>query len=66
MTRRTLLDRDLDISWLDTALQVAADETSTLPARQRLEFALRDARLADEARKKTVTALARTWFESSR
>lgn len=63
MNRRTLLDRDLDISWLDTALQVAADRNSTIPPRQRLEFSLRDACLADEARKKTVTALARSWFE---
>lgn len=63
MSRRTLLDRDLDISWLDTAMQVAADRTSTDPPRQRLEFFLRDAPLADEARKKTVTALVRSWLE---
>ena len=40
MSRRTLLDRDLDISWLDPALQVAADRASTMPPRQRLEFSL--------------------------
>ena len=34
-----------------------------MPPRQRLEFSLRDARLADEAREKTVTALTRSRFE---
>ena len=63
MSRRTLLDRDLDISWLDTALQVAADRTSTVPPRQRLDFSLRDAQLAEDARRKTVNALARSWFD---
>lgn len=63
MSRRTLLDRDLDISWLDTALKVAADRTSTVPPRQRLDSSVRDAQLAEDARRKTVNALARSWFD---
>lgn len=63
MTLGTLLDRDLDARWLDRALAAAASGQPVPAARRQLEFSLRDTPLADEARKKTVTALSRTWLD---
>ncbi|MFE9188871.1 hypothetical protein ACFYL6_04595 [Micromonospora sp. NPDC007208] len=66
MSRRVLLDRDLALPWLNAALAVAADRTDPVRMRRALKTALTDAPLADEARKKTVTALARTWIIPSK
>jgi hypothetical protein len=56
-----ILDRALEVSWLDLALQLGRDGGAD--ARARLEVELRDRIPAAEARKKTVRTLWRTWLE---
>lgn len=63
MKAGTLLDRPLEPEWLDIALSAANESASPAEARQRIDLWLRDVRLGDEARGKTVTALARVWVE---
>src|SRR3954447_21117308 len=62
MTKGPLLDRPLEPHWLDLCLRFAAEETSPAAAKAHMERSLRDQPLADEARRKTVTALARVWI----
>lgn len=62
MTRRVLLDRDLTHAWLDAALNLAYSATPLEQARITLSERLEREHLGEEARIKTVTALARTWL----
>jgi hypothetical protein len=61
--RGRLLDRPLEPMWMDAALRIALQTGSASEAKRLLELALRDAPLGDEARGKTVTALARVWID---
>ena len=63
MIRGRLLDRPLEPEWMDAALRVTQQAATPLEAKHLLELALRDAPLGDEARGKTVTALARVWID---
>jgi hypothetical protein len=61
--RGRLLDRPLEPAWMDAAIRIAQQTGSAPEAKHLLELALRDASLGDEARGKTVTALARVWID---
>jgi hypothetical protein len=56
-----LLDRALEVAWLDLALELGREGKPD--ARNQIEIALRDRILAAESRKKTVRAVWRTWLE---
>ena len=62
MIRKVLLDRNLALPWLDTALTMSLKHSDPMEARHALRDSLVSAPLADTARKKTVTALSRTWI----
>lgn len=58
-----ILDRDLNSSWLDTALTVASLAGDLPAARADLLARLREEPLGEAALKKTVTALTRIWLQ---
>jgi hypothetical protein len=57
-----VLDRDLNLAWLDSALAVARQTKPPSEARVMLVEALREAPLGVAALKKTLTALSRIWL----
>lgn len=61
MIHGAILDRALEVSWMDLALRLGRDGDPD--ARAQLELELRDRIPAAESRKKTVRTLWRTWLE---
>lgn len=61
MIHAAIMDRALEVAWLDLALELGREGVPD--ARQRLELELRDRVPAAESRKKTVRTLWRTWLE---
>ncbi|MCC2309167.1 hypothetical protein [Cellulomonas chengniuliangii] len=57
-----LLDRDLDVRWLDAALRVAREGLELADARDTLATELADEPLGAAAMKKTLTALTAVWL----
>jgi hypothetical protein len=63
MTERAILDRPLELSWLDVALRLTQAAEDVDHQRELLDIALRDSIPGRWARAKTRTALARIWLD---
>lgn len=61
MIHHAILDRALEVAWLDLALEIGRDQKPE--GRKRMELALRDQIPAAESRDKTIRTLSRTWLE---
>lgn len=61
--RGPILDRPLELAWLDSALRVARETDDVDDARKLLAIAMADEPMGAAARVKTVTALTRVWIQ---